>query len=53
MTKIRDMSKLEAAALKMGITGEELRAFLPLMLEVQDEINKEKIKDLKMNIQKL
>tara|TARA_A100001391_G_scaffold34380_1_gene18659 strand:- start:1098 stop:2837 length:1740 start_codon:yes stop_codon:yes gene_type:complete len=47
MTKIRDMSKLEAAALKMGITGEELRAFLPLMLEVQDEINKEKIKDLK------
>jgi len=47
MTKIRDMSKLEAAALKMGITGEELRAFLPLMLEVQDEINKEKIRNLK------
>ena len=41
------MSKLEAAALKMGITGEELRAFLPLMLEVQDEINKEKIRNLK------
>ncbi len=41
------MSKLEAAALKMGITGEELRAFLPLMLEVQEEINKEKIKNLK------
>ena len=47
MTKIRDMSKLEEAAMKMGITGEELRAFLPLMLEVQDEINKEKIKNLK------
>ena len=41
------MSTLEAAALKMGITGEELRAFLPLMLEVQEEINKEKIKNLK------
>jgi len=52
MTKIRDMSKLEAAAMKMGITGEELRAFLPLMLEVQDEINKEKIKNLKKATEK-
>jgi len=46
------MSKLEAAAMKMGITGEELRAFLPLMLEVQDEINKEKIKNLKKATEK-
>ena len=36
----------------MGITGEELRAFLPLMLEVQDEINKEKIKNLKKATEK-
>ena len=42
MTEIRDMSKLIEAAKKMGITEEELRAFLPLMLEVQDEKNKSK-----------
>ncbi|MAL46678.1 hypothetical protein [Hyphomonas sp.] len=42
MTEVRDMSKLIEAAKKMGITEEELRAFLPLMLEVQDEKNKSK-----------
>ena len=40
MTKIMAMTKLETNTMKMIITGEELRAFLPLMLEVQDEINK-------------
>ena len=44
MTKIMDMSKLIEAAKKMGINEEELRALLPLMLEVQDEKTKSDLK---------
>ena len=44
MTEVRDMSKLIEAAKKMGITEEELRAILPMMIEVQDEKNKGKAK---------
>jgi len=47
MTKIMDMSKLIDAAKKMGINEEELRALLPLMLEVQDEKTKSDLKTIK------
>ena len=47
MTKIMDMSKLIEAAKKMGINEEELRALLPLMLEVQDEKTKSDLKTIK------
>ena len=42
-----DMSKLIDAAKKMGINEEELRALLPLMLEVQDEKTKSDLKTIK------
>ncbi len=42
-----DMSKLIEAAKKMGINEEELRALLPLMLEVQDEKTKSDLKTIK------
>ena len=41
------MSKLIEAAKKMGINEEELRALLPLMLEVQDEKTKSDLKTIK------
>ena len=47
MTKIMDMSKLINEAKKMGINEEELRALLPLMLEVQDEKTKSDLKTIK------
>ena len=47
MTKIMDMSKLIKAAKDKGLSEEEFRALLPLMIEAQDEINKKRMKGVK------
>ena len=44
MTEVMDMSKLIAAAKDKGLSEEEFRALLPLMIEAQDLINKDRMK---------
>jgi len=47
MTEVMDMSKLIAAAKEKGLSEEEFRALLPLMIEAQDLINKDRMKKAK------